>query len=144
MNKMLLVSAVALGLIAGNAFAGTSVFQTSKHNIRINCPFTDNTNSCTYESWNKPKRMGQGKPDFTMPGTVGMGYMRDCTDPDHCLASCDRFTFTKGNVVLEMQGSEEVIGHRCAASAKAPRKVWGDMTIKIDGQLKDHYWVYQK
>lgn len=142
MKKALLVGAVALGLAVGNAVAGTSEFQTSRHHIRISCPFTDNTNACTYESWNKPKRIGQGKPDFTMPGTVGMGYMRDCTDPDHCLASCDRFTFIKGNVVLEMQGSEEGIGPRCAASAKAPRKVWGDMTIKIDGQLKDHYWVY--
>lgn len=142
MKKTLLVSVVALAFIAGNAFAGASRFQINKHNIRITCPFTDNTNTCTYESWNKPKRMGQGKPDFMMPGTIGMGYTRDCADPDHCLASCDTFTFIKGNVTLKMQGSEKGIGHRCASFEKAPRKVWGDMTIKIDGQLKDHYWVY--
>ncbi|MBO4789544.1 MAG: hypothetical protein J5492_00865 [Oxalobacter sp.] len=143
MTKTLL-AAVALGLMTGNVIAGTSVFQTSKHNIRISCPFTDNANTCTYESWNKPKRIGQGKPDFSMQGVVGFGYMRDCTDPNHCLASCDIFTFTKGNISLKMQGSDENIGSRCASSPKAPTKVWGDMTIKINNQVKDHYWIYSK
>ena len=142
MRKLLVLGLVSLGMVSASAFGGETYeerYETSRHNIRITCSSEEN---CLYQSWNKPKAIGQGKPDFTMPGTVGMGYMRDCTDPDHCLASCDRFTFTKGNVVLEMQGSEEGIGNRCATSAKAPRKVWGDMTIKIDGQLKDHYWVY--
>ena len=59
MKKLLTVGLISLGLVSTSVFAET--YQTNKHNIRINCL---NYGDCTYQSWNKPRQIGQGKPDL--------------------------------------------------------------------------------
>ena len=45
---------------------------TSKHSIHITCNdndgHSDYSEDCTYHAWNKPKGIGEGKPDFEIKG----------------------------------------------------------------------------
>lgn len=45
---------------------------TSKHSIHITCNdnngHSDYAEDCTYQAWNKPKGIGEGRPDFEIKG----------------------------------------------------------------------------
>lgn len=77
MKKLLLASAMILGL-STVAYADTHILQTKKHNIRMIC---NNGQNCIYQSWNRPKRIGQGSPDFQMVNgnPTGNGGDDGCT-----------------------------------------------------------------
>ena len=68
--------AMMMGLLAFSAHTqaepGTERLYTSKHNIYITCNDNDHhgnyAEDCTYQAWNKPKGIGEGKPDFEIRG----------------------------------------------------------------------------
>ena len=40
-------------------------YATPKHAIRVSCP-APTSNACTYEVWNRPRTVGQGKADLVI------------------------------------------------------------------------------
>ncbi len=136
MKKLLTIGLVSLGLISTSTFA-TDVMRlsTSKHNIQVTCY---DWNNCTYRSWNKPKQIGQGKADFEMNGNNATGSGN--------WGSCPHYYFKKGNVEFELLGMEGManFGRDPCIFGNVPKNAWGELTIEINGQRRDHYWLYSK
>ena len=125
MKKLLTIGFVSLGLISTSVFSGTStwIYETSRHNIKINCLIKgDNTlysNNCTYQSWNKPKRINQGRPDFQIrKGEFGLGPQGNRI-----------FEFKTGNVKIEM--FDELRGNH------------DYLDVYINEQKKSRYRLYE-
>lgn len=120
-EKILTIGLVSLGLVSGNAFSGTYtwIYETSKHNIKITCSVGQEdlrSENCTYQSWNKPKRVGQGKPDLQIKrGSWGLFANGD-----------SEFEFKTGNVKIEM--FDELRGYKDDY-----------LDVYINGRKKDHY-----
>lgn len=125
MKKILTVSALALGLVSTCAMAQENTgwsykAETSKHNIRVSCP-EPNSTACTYESWNKPKKVGQGTPDLTIQ------------NGEHMLAANGNsaYTFTTGNVTIEL--FDELRGNKDDS-----------LDVSVNGKRKNHYHLTWK
>ena len=133
MKKLLTVGLVSLGFVSTSVLGSeVRIYSTSKHNIRITVIQHDSDSQegkVVYQSWNKPKRVGQGSPDFVMNGTYHEGPM------SHEYTT--EYTFKKGNLRFEI--SDLGVNH---GLVKHPRNVWGEMDIYVNGKKKDHYWVY--
>lgn len=143
MNKLLTIGFVSLGLASITAFAGTesALYQTSKHNIRITCSGDDvysYSENCTYQSWNKPKQVGQGKPDLE----IHRGEFRKFnTNATGVYCSGGMYGFDKGNLSIVIQWGLVTDNRKCFQK-RPPRNAGGDLTIFINGKQKDHYWLY--
>jgi len=100
--KMRTVACVAvLCAAAAGAVAGPlrTSFQTERHHVRITCPddhMGNYSEVCLYESWNKPKALGQGKPDFTMKD----GFYQIVRSPTCHFWS---FNFKKGDTAIDVE-----------------------------------------
>ena len=70
MKKLLTVGLVSLGFVSTSVLGSeVRIYSTSKHNIRITVIQHDSDSQegkVVYQSWNKPKRVGQGSPDFEL------------------------------------------------------------------------------
>ena len=110
MKKLLTVGLISMGLVSTSVFAGSTktwVYETSKHNIKITCRNVESyedsdvvcsSEDCTYQSWNKPKQIGQGKPDLE----IRKG------SKDHSAHLGSTFDFTKGNKTISILNDEKM------------------------------------
>lgn len=131
MKKPLIISLVSLGLVSGSVFAEN--YQTSKHNIRITC---HSDNNCTYQSWNKPKQIGQGKPDLE----IRNGNFQS-VNINSGACSVGNYGFQKGNLVIIIGWGLNRSDKECFVKPP-PKNVNGELTVYINRKKKDHYWVY--
>ncbi len=63
------LSGVALAVACASAAAQETgwryQYATPRHAIRVSCP-ASTSDACTYEAWNRPRRVGQGKADLVI------------------------------------------------------------------------------
>ena len=143
MKKLLvIVSIAALGMVSTSVFGGETYeerYETSRHNIRVICSLDDG--NCTYESWNKPKKIGQGTPDFE----IGHGEYHDTLDALQKGSACEagHFDFRKGSVFILMQTGLARYDRGCFPKP-LPAEVDGILTVYINNQEKAHYWLSAK
>lgn len=125
MKKLLVVSAVALGFVSTSVFAEnfTENYQTSKHNIRIIC----DRGNCIYQSWNKPKQIGHGKPDLELRNG-------SFSDEVRCYAGASNFT--RGNLTIVIGYGLEKTNRQCLENSLPPKNVYGDLDIYQQSQKK--------
>ncbi len=139
-----IICAIALGAVAASAAADglCTSFQTERHNVRITCPNDqsgDYSEACLYESWNKPKGVGQGKPDFTLKD----GFYQIVRSPACHFWS---FDFSKGDTAIDVAimtyanaeagtlspECDEPLGHHAD----------GTLKVFIKGKQKARHWVH--
>ncbi len=123
MKKILIASAIAMSFVSTSAMADsswTSHYSTAKHNVRVTCPETG-SNHCTYESWNKPKKIGQGKADLFIRNGQHSLYTNGNSS----------YTFNTGNVTIEI--FDELRGDSDDS-----------LDISVNGKLKNHYRLYEQ
>ncbi len=141
MKNLFTICLLSLGLVSGNALAEieTDLYQTSKHNIRITCSGGDywHSENCTYQSWNKPKQIGQGKPDFE----IRKGEFRKLNTNAGIYCSGGMYSFDKGNVSIILEWGLVTENRECFPK-RPPRNAGGALTVYINGKQKDHYWLY--
>ncbi len=119
MKQWLVMFVIAMGFVSAVASAGDaswhSVYSTSRHNIRVTCPEAG-SDQCIYESWNKPRDVGQGKADLTIHGGK------------HILAvnGNSSYLFRTGNVTIEL--FDELRGDSDDS-----------LDVSVNGQRKSHY-----
>ena len=68
MKGIVAVIALALGFASCVVAEDTGwryTYSSIKHNIRVSCPEVGSA-QCTYKCWNKPRRVGQGRPDLVL------------------------------------------------------------------------------
>lgn len=130
MKKLLSISilTMSLGMVSHLAMAEShcETYETEKHYVRVNCSYA--TDLCTYQSWNKPRKMGHGQSDLQIAGgrerTVEVnGYF------------CSRFEFQKGNTAINLDD--------CLVDGR-PKGSSGELEVLINGQRKAHYWTYNR
>ena len=148
MKKLLSIGLVALGLVSTGALADTVSFQTSKHNIQVICDGGNERHAdhCIYRSWNKPKKVGQGRPDLEIK--EGDFQAVDLYATGYCVA--DNYVFRKGNLVITLgydmkradSGYDEKHFDRNCYPNPPPKNANGELTVYINGKKRDHYWVY--
>ena len=137
MKKRFAVGLVSLGMLSTNVFGGETydeLYETSRHNIRITCTLDED--NCTYQSWNKPRQVGQGKPDFEIRDGEQYGPV---SDPDR---ACDKGAFGYHFILKEVRIDFAPFSG-CREKGQ-PHNAKGKMTIYIHGKQKDHYWLYEK
>ena len=142
MKKHLLFSAIVFGLLSAPVMAdsATYLFQTQKHQIKVQCfgemssLFSEN---CTYQAWNKPKKIGQGDPDLEIfNGTVNLeSYMP--IKGIYCRLR--QFSFMDGDTAIHINrdysSSQTCYGRKPGTN--------GDLTIHINGKLRSRYRLYE-
>ncbi len=148
MKKLLSIGLVALGLVSTGALADTVSFQTSKHNIQVICDGGNERHAdhCIYRSWNKPKKVGQGRPDLEIK--EGDFQAVDLYATGYCVA--DNYVFRKGDLVITLgydmkradSGYDEKHFDRNCYPKPPPKNANGELTVYINGKKRDHYWIY--
>ncbi|MGN0918878.1 MAG: hypothetical protein ACI4NO_07015 [Oxalobacter sp.] len=120
MKKLLMASITAvMGISAHAADTGwRECYSTSRHYICVSCPEAG-SQQCTYESWNKPRAIGQGSPDLSLKNGRHTLYPNGNST----------YVFTTGNVKIEM--FDELRGNS-----------EDRLDIYINGRLKNHYRLY--
>ncbi len=128
MKKLLAVCLISLGLVSTSVFAEN--YQTSKHNININCL---NYSDCTYQSWNKPKQIGQGKPDLEiLDGEPYAGDRPPC-------GKIEGYEFVKKPVLIQVAFGKPAL---CESNIKDSNAV-GVLYVK-SGKRHSTYPLYAK
>ena len=149
MRKLLVLGLVSLGMVSASAFGGETYeerYETSKHNIRITCSSEEN---CLYQSWNKPKAIGQGKPDLE----IRNGYFEPGAGASRMALTCEEgnYIFTKGDTYIRVRTGLNRNERYCFL--ERPPKDAGDLTVYIDAdkrkghynyKKKAHYWLFGK
>ena len=118
MKGIVAAAALALGFASCAVAEDTGwqyTYSSLKHNIRVSCPDVGSV-QCTYECWNKPRQVGQGKPDLALE------------DGRHILYPNGNslYRFTTGNVRIEVFDS---LRHDEDDS----------LDVYISGRRKNHY-----
>ena len=118
MKGIVAAVALALGFASGAVAEDTGwhyTYSSLKHNIRVSCPEVGSA-QCTYECWNKLRRVGQGRPDLALE------------DGRHILYPNGNslYRFTTGNVRIEVFDS---LRHDEDDS----------LDVYINGRRKNHY-----
>ena len=109
----------------------SGIFSTDRHSIRI----TNNNGSYTYQSWKQPKALDEGSPDLQLAN----GTYTSAENNNQC-PGAGKLTFIKGNLAIHIV-SVTAQNHGCFRSVP-PDGANAYMTISINGQEKDHYWMY--
>lgn len=148
MKELFSIGLVSLGLVSTDALADTVSFQTSRHHIRIICEGGAERHSdhCIYQAWNKPKKVGQGRPDLEIQ--KGEFQAVNLYTTGYCVA--DNYVFKKGNLVITLgydmkradNGYDEKHVDRDCYPNPPPKNANGELTVYINGKKRDHYWVY--
>ena len=128
MKKLLTISMLAMGMVSSSAMAVShcETYETEKPNVRVICGYTSHL--CTYQSWNKPKKIGQGKPDLQiLDGRE--------TTPEVNGYYCSRFEFQKGDTAIYIDD--------CLVDGR-PKGSSGELGVLINGRQKAHYWTYNR
>ena len=121
MKKILIVSAITLGFASSAAMADSSWsyhYSTAKHEIRVTCS-APQSNQCSYESWNKPKNLGQGKADLIIRHGQHTLYANGNST----------YTFRTGNVTIEL--FDELRGNNKDS-----------LEVSVNGNVKNRYRLY--
>lgn len=112
------------GDISGN-------YHSDRHNIQI----SRIGNSYVYKSWNHPRDIDEGRPDFQLNNgekmTVGEG---DCSRTRVVMRTGDT-TFE----ITEVGNRPQQCFNRIPANNAS-----AELDIYINGRKKDHYWLYRK
>lgn len=134
----LMLAATLLGA-AATAAAGDFVnYHTAQHHIRI----AHTGNGYTYQSWNKPKRINQGRPDWQMTNgreeTIGVNCTRQRCD------MAQAYVFEKGNTRFEIIQIDYISeGMPRVYRPNMPKGADAELTVYLNGKQKQHYWLYQ-
>ena len=143
MKKHLLFSAIALGLFSAYAMAdsATYLFQTQKHQIKVQCfgemssLFSEN---CTYQAWNKPKKIGQGDPDLEINN--GSANTEDYMPVKGIYCRLRQFSFMDGDTTIHINrdysSSQTCYGRKPGTN--------GSLTVHINGKLSSQYRLYDE
>lgn len=110
----------------------SGIYSTERHSIRI----TNENGTYIYKSWKNPKALDEGDPDLQLSNGI-------YTSPEnniHCQGT-SKLTFMNGNLTIIII-SVTTQNHGCFKSTP-PDGAIAYMTIYIDGQEKDHYWMYE-
>jgi hypothetical protein len=141
---------LGIGLCSSHALASDEglggLFETSRHNIRITCPSEEN---CLYQAWNKPKKIGQGKPDME----IANGSVEPGAYASRMSLTCEEYNygFTKGDTYIRVRTGLNRNERYCFL--ERPPKNAGDLTVYIDAdkrkghynyKKKAHYWLFKK
>lgn len=131
MRKLLGCFLVALGLMATSAMAGSGnqFLETVKHNIKLTCD-TD-SNACTYQAWNKPRLVGQGRPDIQLRGEK---QPWKCYVSEGNIYPALLYAFMSGDMAIK-------ISDRCTADGKFNGKADGQLWVEVNGKVKSRYWI---
>lgn len=117
------------------------LFQTEKHQIKIQClgempsVFSD---SCTYQAWNRPKKVDQGDPDLEIfNGTANIEDFMPVKG-----IRCHRRSF-----IFEVDSHTTIhINHDYSNSQTCYERqpgTDGNLTVHIDGKPKSHDRLYE-
>ena len=141
-KRLTVLPAIILGLLCAPVMAdsATYLFQTSKHHIKVQCfgelssLFSEN---CTYQAWNKPKKVEQGDPDLEINnGSANIeSYMP--VKGVHCRLR--QFSFVDGDTAIHINrdysSSQTCYGRKPGTN--------GDLTVHINGKLSSRYRLYE-
>jgi hypothetical protein len=142
MKKQLFIAAIAVGLLSAPTMAETMThhFQTQNHDIQIQCGgdapaiFSD---SCTYRAWNKPKQIGDGKPDLEI--TKGTSNLENYFPVKGVRCLIRRFFFHTGNTDIHLTRD---YSNSPDCYEKRPGTV-GDLSVHIHGNLRSLFRLYE-
>ncbi len=143
MKKLLIILIVAFGLLSAPVMAdsATYLFQTSKHHIKVQCfgelssVFSEN---CTYQAWNKPKKVGQGDPDLEINNGSANTESYMPVKGVHCRLR--QFSFMDGDTAIHI--NREYSSSRTCYGRKPGTN--GSLTVHINGKLSSQYRLYDE
>ena len=118
MKGIVAAVALALGFASGAVAEDTGwhyTYSSLKHNIRVSCPEVG-SGQCTYECWNRPRQVGQDKPDFALENGQHILYPNGNS----------LYRFTAGNVRIEVFDSLR-------------QDEDDSLDVYINGRQKNHY-----
>ena len=147
MKNLFSVALFSLCAVSSRVLADTAHFETSKHHIQITCDEAGrHSDHCVYQSWNKPKKAGQGKPDLEI--TQGTFQSVDLYTTGYCVA--DNYVFQKGNLTITLgydmkradNGYDAKHVDRACFPKPPPKDANGELRVYINGKQKSRYWVY--
>jgi len=138
-KHIIILLSLGIGLCSVNASGSGlgGIYETSKHNIRITCSSEEN---CLYQSWNKPKKIGQGKPDLE----IGNGQFEPGTGASRMALTCEEhnYAFTKGDTYIRVRTGLNRNERYCFL--ERPPKDAGDLTVYIDADKREGHYNYKK
>lgn len=146
MKSPFIACAIALGLFSSNLHAETlaTSLQTTKHNIRIACQkdsLGDYSEDCTYQSWNKPRDIGQGQPDLE----IKKGFFQMIRYPSCHFQSYD---FLKGDtgigITVMTYANLESSDHHPEYDGPMEKRADGMLEVLINDKRKARYWIHLK
>ncbi len=141
MKKCFLATLACIAMISAPAMADT-VLHSSKHHIRITKgePDKDGNETYIYMSWNKPRLIDKGLPDFEIKnGFFSNNYYGMMEG-----LSCNAFyyEFKKGDTTFVVEETLSNVRKDCFPKAP-PKNAEGLLTIYIKGKEKAHYWLFK-
>lgn len=135
MKKKLVMLLISLGMASTAVMADSDetiyeILHTSKHNIEI----VDGRNdTCIYRVWNKPRQVGQGRPDLEIPDGTMWGRI-SVTDIE-CMKGAKGYDFKLKNVGIHITMDD------CPEKGR-PKNAIGKLDVSINGRMRSSYWVY--
>lgn len=135
MKKKLVMLLISLGMVSTAVMADSDetiyeILHTSKHNIEI----VDGRNdTCIYRVWNKPRQVGQGRPDLEIPDGTMWGRI-SVTDIE-CMKGAKGYDFKLKNVGIHITMDD------CPEKGR-PKNAIGTLDVSINGRMRSSYWVY--
>lgn len=106
------------------------IYYTDRHSIRI----IERNGGYTYQAWKQPKSLDEGKPDLQ----VTKGW---ATQIGRNQCGTDKLTFKNGNLTMDVLAVTN--DNRGCFASNPPNDAVGELTIYINGEKKDHYWMYR-
>lgn len=127
-----------------NLYTTKHTLYTTKHNIAITCHDDEDTHgdyseNCTYQAWNKPKDIGEGKPDLE----IKKGFFQMVRYP-----SCHfwSFNFLKGDTEIDISlptyANLEGKDHHPECDWSLEKRADGMLEVSIRGKRKAVYEIH--
>ena len=135
MKKKLVMLLISLGMTSTAVMADSDetiyeILHTSKHNIEI---VDGGNDTCIYRVWNKPRQVGQGRPDLEIPDGTMWGRI-SVTDIE-CMKGAKGYDFKLKNVGIHITMDD------CPEKGR-PKNAIGTLDVSINGRMRSSYWVY--
>lgn len=131
----LLLAASLMGITATASAGDFTIYHSSQHNIRI---VNTARNGYTYQSWNMPKHINEGQPNWQMTNgrleTIGINCTRNRCD------MADAYIFEKGNTRFEIIQIDYISeGMPRIYCPNMPNGAVAELTVYLNGRQKQHY-----
>ncbi len=109
-----------------------AILETRKHHIKI---IAEGDDAYTYQVWNKPKKLDQGKPDWIITNGTAWGPVSATDVP--CIRGSRGYDFTIHNTTIN------IALYGCPEKGQ-PKDASGVMEVRINGKIRSQYWLYAR